>query len=258
MPTSAAKLPMARTIARAYGSLVENPGLFARAGWAWMAVAYTAQLASAVFAVRYAGTTAHLLALTAFAVQWHRGIMLGERPRGLIHLRVGREEARYFLLGLLLTVAILGPPYLLWRQAVAALPHASGLTAALIMVGILAVVAAILIAVTRLTLVYPATAIGAFAFGFERSWRLTHGNTWRILGGAVLAILPWTAISMTLDTLFKDMAAAPGALTATALLLAAEIAISFAEIAVCAAFLSYAYEFIVGGKEAEVRLDAQA
>lgn len=258
MPNLAPKLPMARTIARAYGSLVENPGLFARAGWAWMAVAYAAQLASGLFAVRFAGTILHFLALTAFAVVWHRGILLGERPQGLVHLRFGREELRYFLLGLLLTAAILAPAIAVQQWAVAAAPHARGLSALLIMAALLAVIAATLIAVTRLTLVYPATAIGKFAFGFERSWRLTRGNTLRILGGAVLATLPWTAISMTLNTLVKDMTADAGGLAAAVPVLAVEIVISFAQIAVCAAFLSFAYEFIVGGEGAGVRPEVQA
>ena len=129
MPTSAAKLPMWPTIARAYGSLFENPGLFARAGGAWMAVAYAAQFASGLFAVRFAGTIVHFLALTAFAVVWHRGILLGERPQGLVHLRFGREEVRYFLLGLLLTAAILAPAIAVQQWAVAVAPHASGLAA---------------------------------------------------------------------------------------------------------------------------------
>ncbi|HEX9568388.1 MAG TPA: hypothetical protein VF987_01800 [Rhodospirillales bacterium] len=258
MPTSAAKLPMWPTIARAYGSLVESPGLFARAGWAWMAVAYAAQFASGLFAVRYVGTIVHFLALTAFAVVWHRGILLGERPQGLVHLRVGREEVRYFLLGLLLTAAILAPAIAVQQWAVAVAPHASGLAAVAIMVALLAVVAVSLIAVTRLTLVYPATAIGAFALGFGRSWRLTRGNTLRILGGAVLATLPWTVVSMTLNTVVKDRAIDPGGWMVAAPLLAVEIVISFAQIAVCAAFLSYAYEFIVGDEGAGVRLDAQA
>jgi len=249
---------MTRTIVRAYGSLFEKPGLFARAGWAWMAVAYAAQFASGMFAVRFAGTILHFLALTAFAVVWHRGILLGERPQGLVHLRFGREEVRYFLLGLLLTAAILAPAIGVQQWAVAAAPHASGLPAMLIMAALLAVVAATLIAVTRLTLVYPATAIGAFALGFRRSWQLTRGNTLRILGGAVLATLPWTVFSMTLNTLVKDRAVEPGGLTAAVLLLAVEVVISFAQIAVCAAFLSYAYEFIVGGEGAGVRPADQA
>ncbi len=246
MPPSAAKLPVVRTIARAYGSLFENPGLFARAGSAWMAIAYAAQLASGLLAVRFAGTIAHFLALTAFAVVWHRGILLGERPSGLVYLRIGKEEVRYFLLGLLLTAAILAPAIAVQQWAVAVAPHARGLFAILIMAGLLAVLAATLTVVTRLTLVYPATAIGAFALGFERSWRLTRGNTWRILGGAVLATLPWTAISMILNTMVKGLAVDPGGVTAAALVLAVEIVVSFAQIAVCAAFLSYAYEFIVG------------
>lgn len=258
MPTLAPKLPVARTITRAYGSLFENPGLFARAGWAWMAVAYAAQLASGLLAIRYVGTIVHFLALTAFAVVWHRGILLGERPRGFVHLRFGREEVRYFLLGLLLTAAILAPSFAVWQWAVAVAPHASGLAAVLIMAVVLAVVVTTLVAVTRLTLVYPATAIGAFALGFGRSWRLTRGNTLRILGGAVLATLPWTVVSMTLNTVVKDRAIDPGGWTVAAPLLAVEIVISFAQIAACAAFLSYAYEFIVDNEGAGVRLDAQA
>ncbi len=242
------KFAIGTMIARAYASLFGNPGLFARAGWAWMAVAFAAQLASGVLAVRYAGTIAHFLALTAFAVMWHRGILLGERPKGLIHLRIGREEVRYFLLGLLLTAVIFAPALSLQRWAVAVAPHATGAAAAAIMAALLAVIAAMLVAVTRLTMVYPATAIGEFALGFKQSWRLTRGHAARILGGAVLAILPWTAVSMTLNVAVRDMVADPGALTTAALLLAAEIVISFAQIAVCAAFLSYAYEFIVGAE----------
>jgi hypothetical protein len=253
MPTSAAKLPMTRTVARAYSSLFDNPGQFARAGWVWMAVAYAAQLASGLFAVRFAGTIVHFLSLTAFAVVWHRGILLGEHPRGLVYLRFGREELRYFLLGLLLTAAILAPVIVVQQWAVATVPHARGLSALLIMASLLVVVAATLIAVTRLTLIYPATAIGAFALGFRRSWRLTRGSTLRILGGAVLATLPWTIISMTLNTLVKELAADVGGLAAAVPVLAVEIIISFAQIAVCAAFLSYAYEHIVADNS---RVDA--
>lgn len=251
MPKIAAKIApkivMWPTIARGYGSVFHDPGLFFRVGWAWMAIAYAAQFAAGYFAIRFLGSIAQFLALTAFAVLWHRAILLNERPTGLIHMRVGREEVRYFLLGLLLTAVILAPAIAMQQWAMAYAPDASGLPAVLFALAMLAVLATMLVVVARLTLVYPATAIGEFAQGFRWSWRLTRGNTLRILGGAVIATLPWTAVAMTLNTLVKTFAVDPGGLAAAALLLVGEIAVSFVQIAICAAFLSYAYEIIVTG-----------
>jgi hypothetical protein len=240
------KIPMWRTIAGAYQSVFLNPGLFVRVGWAWMAVAYAATIAAGVFAIPFAGTIAHFLALTAFAVLWHRSILLDERPAGLVHLRVGKAEIRYFLLGLLLTAAILAPAIAMQQWALVQAPHASGPVAVAILAAMIAVLWASLAVVARLTLVYPATAIGAFAFSFKQSWRMTHGNTLRILGGALLATLPWTVVVIILNVAVKRMAADPGGLAAAAFLLIPEVVLSFVQIALCAAVLSYAYELIVG------------
>lgn len=42
---------------------------------------------------------------------------------------------------------------------------------------------------TRLTLVFPACAIGASA-GLKDSWRATHGNMWRMIAITILVLIP--------------------------------------------------------------------
>jgi hypothetical protein len=194
MPPPASRvLPTGDLVRRAIRDLIDNREKLIDVGFVWLVVL----VAIDMLLVLAGGTSggvgtmllsigASLVALSAIAVAWHRRVLLAEPvpgPLPTLDARVLRYLLHYLAIGLigamafLLVIGVLG---LLPGLAMLALP--------------VAVLAALLVT-ARLQLVLPATAIDERSVTFARSWRLTDGNTVRLLGGLVLAIAPgWLAL----------------------------------------------------------------
>ncbi len=130
-----------------------------------------------------------LLTETLIAGAFYRAVMRGGPP-GFFHLRIGPDELRLFVVGLVglliflvlsaVTMAVGAAAGVLWglAAAVAALGAASLLLARFYLAG------PIVIAERRI--------------GLGRSWRMTRGSTWPLVGVLWLALALVMLISLTL------------------------------------------------------------
>ena len=126
-----------------------------------------------------------LLATVAFvdvAVAWHRRLLLGERP-GFISGHFATIVAwQYFAVFLVLTIAGTIPPALLSAVLMLDLESLPEILENLLLLGaIFGAVFSSFALVVRFSLVLPARATGDHSFSFMESWRVTKGNTWRLL-----------------------------------------------------------------------------
>lgn len=129
---------------------------------------------------------AGVMAAMSISVNWHRRILLDEKPTGLLWFRLDGVVWRYLgnvivilvvlgLFGMAAGAAIkLGVPAMEPKLAQAAKPIG---TAASGVIGLLA-----LLASYRLSIKLPAVAAGNRQFGFGAAWRATRKNTGRYLG----------------------------------------------------------------------------
>ncbi len=125
----------------------------------------------------------NVIALTLFAVSWHRLTLLGEKPR--ILPRVGSEHMRFATLSLVLIF-------------VTTLITLSGVgIAASGAVGIAALLAVIAVVVVylRLSMMFPAAAIDAPS-SMAASWAMTKGSALTLFWAVVLGTIPMILISL--------------------------------------------------------------
>ena len=104
----------------------------------------------------------------------------------------------------------------------------------------------------RFALLYPATAIENREITVRTSWRFTTGNTFRFYFGALLSLGPF-ALAAQLVSKGKQQLLVTS--EGFALVIGVELIswmLSFAQIAVAAAYLSHAYKFFV--EERNLRL----
>jgi hypothetical protein len=125
-----------------------------------------------------------LFVVASIAVAWHRLILLSEEIPPKPYFRVDRIVMSYFLLGLLLdyTFALAWLPLLF-------LAGKKLLFFVFLILGILASVAAVYIG-TRLSLLFPAKALGLGNITARDVWHKTQSNFWRLLGGGLLCYFP--------------------------------------------------------------------
>lgn len=116
-----------------------------------------------------------LLATSSMAVNWQRFILRDELGRGL---RVDANVLRYALFTFLLMMAAVVPTALLLSLALLA-PGAA----------VIALPGAVLIGgiVTRLSIRFPAIALGNRSFTFRDAWTASAGNFWPCLGVFLLS-----------------------------------------------------------------------
>lgn len=218
------KLPLWKTICRAYSIFFDNFLDVLRASWLCIAVVVPLsmitqwiQLSWALKAMAgarpwlasqtpfpppppsapigmmvlvYASGLLALLAGVSIAVAWHRHIILGERP-GLSGSNVATISFwRYVAVGIaLFLIALL--PLLIGFLFLAPFAAAGGLKIQIwwVMVPLLFYLVAIAI-MLRLILLLPARAAGNWSPTFRDSWNRTRGNTWRLFWGFVACIVP--------------------------------------------------------------------
>lgn len=150
------------------------------------------------------GTTTNLLylgmmligvvAYYSIAIAWHRACLLDEVPP---LVRLGKLEFRYFGYTLLLGVGLYAL-FLLIGFLISFLIASFGSGDVLgITYLILALMSVIMfLAFGRFSLVFPGIAVRDRRMGFKTSWQATKDNSWRILGGFLLCVLPSFVISL--------------------------------------------------------------
>lgn len=227
------RLPAGRLARHAYLDTLANAQGLIRAGGPWLLLAWAMLLLGrtgpALFAA--AANLVVTLGVAAVAVLWHRHILLGE-PLAVRMAPLDARVARYFALTLLVALAMAALPLV----ALSVMGAGSGGA-----IAVTALVLACLYAALRVQLVFPATAIGDAAMTPGRSWALTRGNGWRLLGGFVAVTMP-IAIAAIALTLFLGWASdATGSLVLLALADLAAVVNAWLQAPLIASFLSYAY-----------------
>ena len=180
-------------------------------------------------------TAVKIIAMTLFAVSWHRLALLGERPRLIPEVR--SEHIRFalvvFALGLCLS-SIMSIGFLFTL-----LPPAG-------MATILALILALLVYV-KLSMLLPAAAVGV-PCRIQDAWQMTSGQVLTLFWASLLALLPIIFGSLLLTLLL------PGAqpklfgegLLADLVLLAVEALLNYFTLAMMVAIISLAYKEIAG------------
>lgn len=154
--------------------------------------------------------------LNAFAVRWHHVVLFaGERalPRGLFRRAFGRFLLYTLLIYATAAALILGALTIAASGGIAGeaeLP-APVATAAAVVVTLLA--SFVWYATLRCSLLFPAAAYGR-PLAISAAWRALRGNSWRLVGCALLACAPFT---LTIVFLFNALLAALHLDTASAL-----------------------------------------
>ncbi|MEI8179008.1 hypothetical protein [Aestuariivirga sp.] len=192
------KLSPTKAISHALNSVWSYRQVAVRIAFAWLPVLLLCGIAEVYLAppavavdeipsvppVQIATFLISLVATSSMAVSWQRFILLDELGRGL---RLDGSVIRYALYTLLLIAAAVVPTAILLALALLA-PSAS----------VLALPAVILIGgiVTRLSVRFPAIALGDRSFTFSDAWKASVGNFWQCLG---VFMLSW---AITLGGLF--------------------------------------------------------
>lgn len=212
------KLPVWQIVLQTYGFVFGNLGALFRVGLIPMAV-YGAlimliqvdlqteefrRIAEGEVFVPISGLTGILFALPVllFATAWHRySISRDPAMTGVFSLRLGKAELVFLGYGILV--------YAMIFIAGIAIGIVGGVLAAFVgqwfmVVMVFAVIAVMSVFLIRLTLVFPAAAIGATA-GIKDSWRATRGSFWRILAITFLVLLPIGVVSLIVATTFDTV-----------------------------------------------------
>jgi hypothetical protein len=127
-----------------------------------------------------------LPALASIAVAWHRLLLKDERPGAGVYLRLDGIVAGYAVLAFWVGLITLAPSYVgVMLQSMPAHGLASGVQ---FLAGVGTITAFFVVA--RLSLVLPGKALGRDDITFGAAWRVSKGNTWRMLWAYFFCILP--------------------------------------------------------------------
>lgn len=178
------KLSPTKAISHALNSVWSYRQVAMRIALAWLPVLLLCGIAEVYFAppgvaadeipsvppIQVATFLVSLLATSSMAVSWQRFILRDEMSRGM---RIDGNVLRYAGFSFLLLIATVVPSVLL-LALVLITPGAS----------VLALPAVVLIGgiVTRLSIRFPAIALGDREFTFANAWKASAGNFWQCLG----------------------------------------------------------------------------
>jgi hypothetical protein len=218
------KLPLWRIIGQAYALWGDNLSDLVRVCWPWMLLmapvfafltwwqaphamellqaARTGQpfvdpnpLLTMITAV--VGKVVGLPALASIAVAWHRLLLKDEHPGPGVYLRLDGIVAGYAVLAFWVGLITVAPSYVsILFQSMAAHGHplASGIQ---FLAGVGTITAFFVGA--RLSLVLPGRALGRDNITFGAAWRVSKGNTWRMLWAYFFCILPLMVFSWAMS-----------------------------------------------------------
>jgi hypothetical protein len=214
------KLPLWRTIGQAYVLWGGNLPDLVRVCWLWMLLMAPVfafltwwqapramELLQAVrlgqpfvdpnplltMLTQIVGKVVGLPALASVAVAWHRLLLKDEHPGAGVYLRLDGIVAGYAVLAFWVGLITLAPNYVsMMLQSMAANGHplAAGVQ---FLAGVGTITA--LFVVARLSLVLPGKALGRDDITFGAAWRVSKGNTWRMLWAYFFCILPLMAFN---------------------------------------------------------------
>lgn len=233
------KLPAGKLARHAYLDLIANVRGLIRIGGPWLLLAWAVLLLgeSGGFLAALANL-AVTLGVAAIAVAWHRHILLGE-PLSQRMAPLDARVARYFALTVLIAVIMSILPLLALYLSGGGAPSTNQAGGALIVM--MAVVFACLYATLRIQLVFPAIAIGDATVSLARSWELTRGNGWRLVGGLLIVTMPVAMALLILAYFLGQAAATTGSIALLALADLATVANAWLQAPLIASFLSYAF-----------------
>jgi hypothetical protein len=215
------KLPLWRTIGQAYALWGENLPDLVRVCWLWMLLMapvfafFTWWQAPHLMEIMQAARTGQpfvdpnplltmltqivgqvvaLPALASIAVAWHRLLLKDEHHRAGVYLRLDGIVAGYAVLAFWVGLITLAPGYVSMMfqivtgtSATARDPLASGVQ---FLAGVGSITAFFVMA--RLSLALPGKALGRDDITFGAAWRVSKGNSWRMLWAYFFCILPLT------------------------------------------------------------------
>jgi hypothetical protein len=134
--------------------------------------------------------------LSILAVFWHRNVLLHETRAPALPVRIDGFVWRYvgYAVAFGIAVFVIVFAAIMSAMAVSSLGELGQILGAglvLVLVGL-----GLFLALFRLSLVFPAAAVGNRAFGLRQSWRVTRGNAWRLLLVQVLTFAVGFAIGV--------------------------------------------------------------
>ncbi|HEX2653436.1 MAG TPA: hypothetical protein VHN11_07280 [Xanthobacteraceae bacterium] len=194
----------------------------------------------------------------AFAVQWHRVILL-KSPESLEWRSCWPSIWQYFLYfaGMYVVPPILGGAILLFFLSIGD-PYSA--TSSFFVFAVLLSVCAFTACLPRLTLVFPAAACG-FPASLREAWRRMKGNTWRLIGASALSsiimiivlmagVAVFTLLFLGADVTVSHFFGAPtydslGFLITAILIQTLKVSFSFLVIALFASIAAIVYREIV-------------
>jgi hypothetical protein len=265
--TATFRLSFWKTIWQSYGTVFGNLDRFIRVSWLWMLVAYIAWLAAHLlseflvsissFPDQFQVTRLWLSAgaigipLNAYAVSWHRLLLLNE-DRG--QLRLGDREYQYMKRGFI-------PLFIFFSMAPLVLaiffdeftPLGKSERHAAVVLVMLIVIALSPFIIGRLGLTLPAAALEE-PLGYKESWRITHGNSARLGFGIIVILISFGVIDIVQTFLLNTWA------TETPLWVLAPISIVVLYLfsACMVSFLSFAYRSLKGYWDGGIRMTTGA
>ncbi len=179
-----------------------------------------------------------------FAVAWHRLFLAQEQTTVGAALRWGARQMRFLVRLVVLAFVMVAAAFALGGPIVAGAAATTGSgPGPLRFLALVAVVIGIFLVYARLLLIFPAAALDE-AMSMRDSWRLTRGNSWRMVGISFLPLFPvWIASAFVSVPIRAVLAMLEWQNSLTAILAVSliEQAFVFAGVAVTVSALSIAY-----------------
>ncbi len=251
------KLPVWSTIGRAYRLVFANITAFAALAALPLGLSYLVLLAGDGLAARLELHTLVRLLLEqplrwlfwiAFAVAWHRYVLLGRpQDRRWLGFRFGRREARFFFYALLLAL-----PFVVAFLPLFIVPPLLQKSHWTVQAGAMAGVGLVMLAIfaggffcsVRFSFILPSISVDRTG-GLETAWAETSGSGWRIFAATMLGAIPLGVVDQLLRALVIELGELPALL---ALLPFVQLVTSFLFTAILVSILSLAFRARSGWK----------
>ncbi len=177
----------------------------------------------------------NVIAITLFAVSWHRLSLLGEKPR--LVPKIGSEHTRFAWLSLAL---IFGTTVIALSGVTLAFAGPAGLV-------VLFAFIAIVVVYVKLSMMFPAAALDA-PCSMGDSWRMTKGTSLSLFWAIVLGSFPILLVLLLVSVILTGIVAAifQGTILGTWVLLAIQSVLSYLPWAITIGIVSIAYSKLAG------------
>ena len=270
----AGKVPVFATVGRAYGAAFRQFGTVVRIAWFWALVLLALNWAvlsllpawmsdpKAILALDFNSVVllsvfgllnglVFLPPLASIAVNWHRALLLGERPGSFAFVRLDGPVWHYVGFAAVLMIIRFAAtlPQTLTTLGQGGAPAGNPF---LILLGSVVVVVVFMF-LPRLSLALPGAAIGDGDTGMASGFAATRRNTWRLAWGSVLCLLPALALGAFTTFVWPGQAVM---LSASPLAIAVRCAFGLVWPffgVVLVGFMSYVYAHFYGARVAVLR-----